>query len=97
MQKVVIHNPEILEQWLGPLAEQMRQRVEGADLQQLFHEVSAALQVLAAAVTQMPLEDPEYEATATNNLGDAGRLLMEAWALYRDPGESVGLTWRKNN
>ncbi len=66
---------------MGPLAEQMTQRIEGADLQQLFHEASAALQVLAAAVRQMPLEDPEYEATAANNLGDAGRLLMERLGL----------------
>ena len=94
MQRVVIHNPEILERWLGPLADQMKQRIEGADLQQLFDEAQSALQVVAAAVMQMPLENPEDEATAINNLGDAGRLLMEVWALYRDPEESVGSTWR---
>ena len=90
MQRVVISNPEILERWLGPSAEQMKQRIEGADLQQLFDEAQSALQVVAAAVMQMPPEDPDDEATATNNLGDAGRLLMEAWALYRDPEASEG-------
>ena len=98
MQKVIIHNPEILEQWLGPLAaEQVKQRIEGADLQQLFDAATATLQALAAAVTQMALKTPEDAATAINNLGDAGRLVMEAWALYRDPEESAGLTWSKNN
>ena len=97
IQRVVVSNPEILERWLGPLAEQMKQRIEGADLQQLFDEAQSAIQVVAAAVMQMPLEDPKDEATATNNLGDAGRLLVEAWALYRDPEESVGLTLRQDN
>ena len=96
MQKVVIHNPEILEQWLGPMAEQMKQRIDGADLNQLFAEAQGAVMVLSAAVMQVSLEDAEADATATNNLGDAGRLLMETWALYRPPEEQAGLTWSKN-
>ena len=96
MQRVVINDPEILERWLGPAADEMRQRIEGADLQQLFDDAQSALQVVAAAVMQMPLEDPNDEATATNNLGDAGRLVMEAWALYRDSEESAGLPSRED-
>ena len=96
MRKVIIHDPEGLEQWLGPMAEQVKQRIDGTDLDQLFDEAQAAFMVLSAAVMQTRLEDPEDDANATGNLGDAGRLLMETWALYRDPEETAGLTWGKN-
>ena len=63
VQRVVIHNPEILEQWLQPMAEQMKQRIDGADPHQLFAEAQDAFMVLSAAVMQMSLEDVEADAT----------------------------------
>ena len=86
MQRVVIHNPEILERWLGPLAEQMKQRIEGADLQQLFDEAQSALQVVAAAVMQMPLEDPEDEATAINKSRRCGSAIDGGVGSLQRPG-----------
>ena len=96
MRKVIIHDPDGLERWLGPMAEQVKQRIDGADLDQLFDQAQAAFMELSAAVMQTRLEDPDDDAAATGNLGDAGRLLMETWALYRDPEEMAGLTWGKN-
>ena len=52
---------------------------------------------LAAAVMQVFLDDPQDDAAAMDNLGDAGRLVMEAWALYRPPEEQAGLTWSANS
>ena len=73
MQNVVIHNPEILEEWLGPFAERVKQQIEGTDLERLFDEASQALTLISSAMMQMSLEDQEADATAVNNLGDAGR------------------------
>ena len=85
MPKVHVHTPELLN-WLGEGKAQVIEKIEGTELEELFNDANRAFACLAAALSQLQLEDELAHNQAFNNLGDVGNLLRETHEIYRaDP------------
>ena len=85
MPKVHVHTPELLN-WLGEGKAPVIEKIEGTEIEELFNDANGAFVCLAAALTQLQLEDELAHNQAFNNLGDVGNLLKETYEIYQaDP------------
>ena len=79
-----MHTPELLN-WLWESKAQVIAKIEGTEVEGLFNDANGAFACLAAALSQLRLED-ELIHSRFNNLGNFGNLLRETYEVYRaDP------------
>ena len=79
-----MHTPELLN-WLWESKAQVIAKIEWTEVEELFNDANGAFSCLAAALSQLRLED-ELAHSRFNNLVDVGNLLRETYEVYRgDP------------
>lgn len=85
MPKVHVHTPELLN-WLGEGKAPVIAKIEGMEIEDLFNDANRAFACLAAALSQMQMEDELAHNQTVNNMGDVGNLLRETYEIYQaDP------------